>query len=88
MVPADQPLTRLLLLTGNRVPAGELERAGPERVWRAGSGRFLQGPQSEEGESLLPVRQDAADRQEEAGAVRLQHAHFRKTSTEFRCVFI
>lgn len=51
----DQPLTFLLLLTGNRVPAGELEWAGPQRLRRAGSGRFFQGAQSEEGESLLPV---------------------------------
>lgn len=27
--------------TGNRVPAAELERAGPERIRRSGSGRFL-----------------------------------------------
>lgn len=49
-------LTLPLLLAGDRVPAGELERAGPGRLRRAGSGGVLQGAQSEEGESLFPVR--------------------------------
>ncbi|XP_061538587.1 uncharacterized protein plekhg2 isoform X5 [Phycodurus eques] len=62
-------------LAGNRVAAGELERSRPERLRRAGSGKFLQGPQGEEGARLLPVRQDAADRQEASGALCVQHAH-------------